>query len=102
MHSDVKNIGNINTIKRNKKLWRKQKMKKEIDKYMTIAEASERYDLHEKTIKERLAGRSKKGRENLEQLLEKGLVKYFKRQGGKRGEWIITTDAMEFWGYEEI
>lgn len=73
----------------------------DIDNYMTIAEAADRFDIQQSTLKERLSGRTKQGAYDVELLKQRGLIKHYKKQGATRGEWIVTTDAMRFWGYVE-
>lgn len=73
----------------------------EIDNYMSIPEAAERYGMQETTIKERLRGRTKQSEHDVALLKQRGLIKHYKKQGATRGEWIITKDAMRFWGYTE-
>lgn len=70
---------------------------KEIDKYMTVNEASKRFNIPVETIKNRLKPSIKSFNSQLEQMIEEGLVKYYLKEDGKRKEWIISTDAMDIW-----
>lgn len=70
---------------------------KEIDKYMTVNEAAERFNISVETIKNRLKPSIKSFNSQLEQMIEEGLVKYYLKEDGKRKEWIISTDAMDIW-----
>lgn len=70
---------------------------KEIDKYMTINEAAERFNIPVETIKNRLKPSIKNFNSQLEQMIEEGLVKYYLKEDGKRKEWIISVDAMNIW-----
>lgn len=71
------------------------KMKKEIDKYMTPAEAAYRWGLSQETVKSRLKPSLYK--KKIESMIERGLIKYFRHPEGHRGEWIISEDAMIEW-----
>ena len=68
----------------------------EIDKYMSLIEASDRYNVLEATIKMRLAARSSKGEKEIKYLTDNGLIKYYKKKGGQRGIWILTDEAMQY------
>ncbi len=68
---------------------------KEIDKYMTVNEAAERYSISADTIKSRLKPSLPKYWEETVSMINQGLLKYY--QKGQRKEWIISTDAMEKW-----
>lgn len=70
---------------------------KEIDKYMTVNEAAERFNIPVDTIKSRLKPSIKSFNKQTEQMLEDGLIKYYMKSGGQRKEWIISEDAMEIW-----
>lgn len=74
---------------------------KQLDKYMTVNEAAERFNIPVETIKNRLKPSIKSFNAQLEQLIEEGLVKYYLKEDGKRKEWIITEDAMKIWFFSE-
>ena len=69
----------------------------EIDHYMTPTEAAFRWGLPTSTMQERLKGRTNRMAVELQQMKEEGLIKYFKLPNAKRGEWIISTQAMVKW-----
>lgn len=68
---------------------------KEIDNYMTVAEAVQRYGISRHTIKDRLAMRTESAKLEVQALIDAGYIKYYKAPEAKYGEWIITTTAME-------
>ncbi|MES5957511.1 DNA-binding protein [Bacillus fungorum] len=74
---------------------------KEIDKYMTVNEAAERFDIPVETIKNRLKPSIKSFNSQLEQMIEEGLIKYFLKAEGKRKEWIISEEAMRIWFFQK-
>ncbi|ETT84159.1 MarR family transcriptional regulator [Viridibacillus sp. FSL R5-0477] len=69
----------------------------DINNYMSPTEAAFRWGIPTSTMQERLKSRTNKMTNELEQMKEKGLIKYFKLPDAKRGEWIISTTAMEKW-----
>ena len=71
---------------------------KEIDKYMTVGEAAERWGVKYDTLKQRLRPSKNK---NLDNMIEQGLVKSYQAQGAKQKTWIISEDAMKFWYGED-
>lgn len=72
--------------------------RKEIDNYMTVSEAAYRWEVSENTLKQRLKPyRHKK----LDELINSGLLKYFKHPERKRREWIISREFMEMYYGEE-
>lgn len=75
-------------------------IKMTINDVMTVAEACERYNVNINTLREYLKG----ARVNVDIEAEKarGSIKYFVKQGGSRGEWLVSADFMErvFLGYE--
>lgn len=73
---------------------------KDIDNYMSVIEASDRYNVSEATIKMRLSARSIKGQRDIKYLVDNGLIKYYKKVDGQRGIWILTNAAMDFLGFE--
>lgn len=67
----------------------------EIDNYMTPSEASYRWGIPERTLREKFV---MSRREHLiKEEINQGLIKYFVKPEGKRGEWIISVKAMEKW-----
>lgn len=71
-------------------------MSKEIDKYMTPAEAAYRWGISQETLKNKLKP-SIVGQDVINQMIDDGLIKCFQKPGGKRKEWIISVAAMEKW-----
>lgn len=70
-----------------------------IDDYMTVNEAIYRWSASPESVKQRLKPSRNK---SLDQLIDSGLVKYFKQPGRTRGEWILTKDFMEeYYGKEK-
>lgn len=69
---------------------------KEIDKYMTPAEAAHRWGLPQETVKSKLKP-SIVGEETINEMINAGLIKYFQKPDGRRKEWIISEKAMELW-----
>ena len=65
-----------------------------INNYMTVKEASYRWGIEYRTLREKL---NIKRRPSLQNDLDNGLVKYFKAPDAKQGEWIISNTAMEKW-----
>lgn len=74
---------------------------KEIDKYMTVNEAAERFNIPVETIKNRLKPSIKSFSAQLEQMIEEGLIKSYLKKDGKRKEWIISEDAMKIWFFSK-
>lgn len=70
---------------------------KEIDNYMTVAEAAHRWNVPQETLKSKLKPAISSSWAQTEQMIEEGLLKYFQKPGGQRKDWIITTDAMKRW-----
>lgn len=70
-----------------------------INDYMTPNEASYRWGVNIEAIKERLKPSRNK---NLDELINQGLVKFFKHPDKARGEWIVTREFMEkYYGKEK-
>ncbi|MDC3414255.1 DNA-binding protein [Terrihalobacillus insolitus] len=65
-----------------------------IDKYMTPSEAAFRWGLKQETVKSKLKPSINK---HIDDMINDGLIKYFKKPNGQRKEWIISEDAMEIW-----
>ena len=70
---------------------------KEIDKYMTVAEAAERWKIPENTVRARLKNREQTYVNVVNEMLRNGLIKYYVKPGGVRRDWIISEDAMFLW-----
>ncbi|MEH6933521.1 DNA-binding protein [Bacillus sp. JJ783] len=72
---------------------------KEIDKYMTPSEAAFYWGILRETIKNKYSPSlmNEKQINDLERMLQEGLVKYFLHPEGKRKEWIISRQAMYEW-----
>lgn len=66
-----------------------------INDYMTITEAAYRYNISRDTLKDRLAMRTDSAKLEVQALIDDGYIKHFKAPDAKRGEWIVTTVAME-------
>lgn len=75
--------------------------KKEIDKYMTVPEAADIFNIPVETIKNRLKPSIKTFSSQLIPMIEKGLIKSYLKRDGKRKEWIISEDAMKIWFFSE-
>lgn len=66
---------------------------------MTPNEAAYRWDVKIEALKERLKPSRNK---NLDELIEKGLIKYYRHPERARGEWILSREFMEkFYGKEK-
>lgn len=68
---------------------------KEIDNYMTPAEAAYRWGLPQETVKSRL--KPSLYEKQINEMIELGLIKFFQHPEGKRKEWVISAQAMEYW-----
>lgn len=73
---------------------------KEIDRYMTPSEAAFRWGIPQETVKNKL--KPSLNREQIDDMIERGLIKYFQHPDGQRREWIITDKAMEEWFPKKI
>nr|WP_254120986.1 DNA-binding protein [Shouchella clausii] len=62
---------------------------------MTPAEAAHLWNKPQETIKSRL--KPSLYQKQIEDMIDRGLIKYFQKPGGTRKEWIISTQAMEEW-----
>jgi hypothetical protein len=69
---------------------------KEIDKYMTPAEAALRWGENLETVKNRLKPINK-NQIVIDSMIERGLIKYFIHPNGKHKSWIVSEDAMREW-----
>lgn len=67
-----------------------------IHDYMTVSEAAYKWNVPQETVKNKLKP-SIVGKERIDEMIEKGYIKYFQKPNGRRKEWIITTKAMEIW-----
>lgn len=74
---------------------------KQLDKYMTVNEAAEKFNIPVETIKNRLKPSIKSFNSQIEQMTEEGLIKSYLKKDGKRKEWIISEDAMKIWFFSE-
>jgi len=72
---------------------------REIEKYMTPLEASYLWGVPRETLKNKYSPStlSKKRQEELNNMIEQGLVKFFKHPDRERKEWIISKQAMIRW-----
>lgn len=69
---------------------------KEIDKYMSVAEAADRWGIPQETLKNKLKP-SVVGQKAIDEMINAGLIKFFQKPGGQRKEWIISEMAMKKW-----
>lgn len=69
--------------------------KNEINKYMTPSEAAYRWGENQDTVKNKL--KPSKNKNQLDEMLDQGLIKFFKKPDGIRKEWIISEQAMHIW-----
>lgn len=70
---------------------------KEIDNYMTVAEAAYRWGILTDRVKNKLKPSVKGTWSQTEKMIEDGLIKYFQHPEKKQKIWIISTQAMEQW-----
>lgn len=70
---------------------------KEIDKYMSVAEAADRWGIPLETVKAKLKSREQSYVKKANEMIEQGLIKYYLKPGGIRKEWIISEMAMVRW-----
>lgn len=63
-----------------------------IDNYMTVSEASHRWDISQNTLRSRLRHDR---HDDLKKFIDKGMIKYFKPENKVRGEWIVSSKFME-------
>jgi hypothetical protein len=69
---------------------------REIDNYMTPAEAAFRWGVNQETVKNKLKP-SITSEEEINRMIDRGLIKYFIKPGGTRKEWILSKQAMYEW-----
>lgn len=69
---------------------------KEIEKYMTPAEASHKWGIKRATLKNKISPSTlnEEQKEELHKMIEEGLIKFFLAPNGTRKEWIISSDAV--------
>ncbi|KEK22140.1 hypothetical protein [Bacillus gaemokensis] len=72
---------------------------KEIQNYMTPAEAAYRWGVARETLRDKYnpSKMTEEKRANIQSLLDEGLIKYFLHPKGQRKEWIISQQAMVIW-----
>lgn len=69
-------------------------MYKQIDNYMTPAEASQKFNVSRKTLNSRLNSKS------INDDIDSGLIKKFVSDGSTRAQWILTKDFMvKYYGH---
>lgn len=71
-------------------------MTKEIDNYMLIQEAAEKWGKPVDTVKNKLKP-SVVGEESIKKMIDDGLIKYYSKPGSTAKNWIISVPAMEKW-----
>lgn len=71
----------------------------EIENYMTPSEAAYKWGVKRDTLKNKYSPSmlNEKQQEELQQMIDEGLVKFFLPPNGVRKEWIITRKAMFRW-----
>lgn len=69
-----------------------------INNYMTVKEAAQRWGVKVPALREKL---NIQRRPELQKEIDGGLVKYFKADGAAYGDWIISKKAMEKWYGQE-
>ncbi|SFD18805.1 hypothetical protein SAMN04488168_12356 [Bacillus sp. 491mf] len=72
---------------------------KEIENYMTPSEAAYKWGVKRDTLKNKYSPSmlNEKQQEELQQMIDEGLVKFFLPPTGTRKEWIISRKAMFKW-----
>jgi hypothetical protein len=63
---------------------------------MTPAEAAFRWGISVETLKNKLKP-SITSEEEINRMIDRGLIKYFTKPGGKNKQWIISIQAMYEW-----
>ncbi|PED57341.1 hypothetical protein CON50_00955 [Bacillus anthracis] len=63
-----------------------------LDEIMTPREASDRWGISPENLRMKL--KRLKDSEMVTKLIEEGKLKYYRPVGKKRGEWILTVEAM--------
>lgn len=63
-----------------------------LDEIMTPREASERWGITPENLRMKL--KRLKDSDMVLNLIEEGKLKYYRPEGKKRGEWILTVEAM--------
>lgn len=71
----------------------------EIQKYMTPAEAVYRWNIARETLRDKYNPTriTDEKRASIQNMLDKGLLKFFLHPKGQRKEWIISEQAMNIW-----
>jgi len=62
---------------------------------MTPSEAAHRWGLSPETVKSKL--KPSLNKDQISDMLNRGLIKYFQHPEGQRREWIVSKEAMEEW-----
>ncbi|MFP7159459.1 DNA-binding protein [Priestia aryabhattai] len=72
---------------------------KEIEKYMTPIEAAYVWGIRRDSLKNKFSPSklNKEKEEELNQMIEEGLIKFFLHPDRERKEWIISREAMIKW-----
>lgn len=70
---------------------------KEIDKYMTVAEAADRWGIPVETLKNKLKPSVASFWAQTEKMIEEGLLKYYQKDDDRNRQWIISEAAMIRW-----
>jgi len=70
---------------------------KEIDKYMTVAEAADRWGIPIETLKNKLKPSLSSSWAQTEKMIEEGLLKYYQKDDDGNRKWIISEAAMKLW-----
>ncbi|EEM74269.1 hypothetical protein bthur0010_57610 [Bacillus thuringiensis serovar pondicheriensis BGSC 4BA1] len=63
-----------------------------LDEIMTPREASDRWGITPENLRMKL--KRSKDSDMVLNLIEEGKLKYYRPEGKKRGEWILTVEAM--------
>lgn len=71
-------------------------MENNINEYMTVKEALDRWNLSRFTLRDTLSGRTATKQAKIEYALAKGLAKRYKGDS-TRYDWILTVEIMEQW-----
>ena len=70
---------------------------KEIDKYMTVSEAADRWGIPVETLKNKLKPSVASSWAQTKKMIEEGLLKYYQKDDGGNRKWIISEAAMIRW-----
>lgn len=66
-----------------------------INNFMSPSEAAHRWGLSPDTVKSRL--KPSLYEKQIDEMINKGLIKCFQKPNGQRKEWILSVEAMEKW-----